>query len=186
MDKELNLDYLLISDYIKFITKIQGAMKFYDEEIFSIPTNKNSFEAIQKYHFYECPNQSRFKQKSKSIFLAFRSEGGGVMNKLYKVDDVVIINLSNKEDIEMLIKDNKVIDRKDLEDFLNYMKDTNWKGAIPTDEKQLFVLSKENSIELQYPVKPIRNNSFRAYYSLSDFIKKPNKDGFVIIKGEKE
>jgi hypothetical protein len=41
----------------------------------------------------------------------------------------------------------------------------------PDEEKQFFILSEKNTIQLQHSPKPKKNNSFRAYYELADILK---------------
>ncbi len=42
-------------------------------------------------------------------------------------------------------------------------------------ERQFFILSKENQIPLKHKPRPLINNSFRAYYKLSDLLNPEKK-----------
>ncbi len=159
----------LLKDYFNFLTNINGIMKFYEKEVFSIPTQKWSSEAINRFYIYECPNTDKFMIKYKPLYLAFRNSGGGEMEKLYKVDEIIILNFAL--DFETLLKDDRynpgIIES--IKNYVIYMKETKQWIELPTDEKQVFILSK-NTIELKHKPKPQRNNSFRAYYDLSDLL----------------
>lgn len=159
----------LLDDYFSFLTNINGTMKFYEKEVFSIPTAKWSSEAINNFHVYECPNSGKYLIKYKPLFLTFRSSGGGEMEKLYKVDDIIILNF--KKDYDTLLNDSNYpleIKNKVKGYVENLMENGIW-GGLPSDEKQVFILS-ENAMDLKNKPKPKRNNSFRAYYKLTDLL----------------
>ena len=160
----------LLDDYFNFITNIDGGMKFYEQEVYSIPTAEWSQNALNNFFVYECPNQGRYLIKQKPLFLTFRKNGGGEMDKLYKVEDIIILNF--KYDLLTFLEDvnysEEIRERVRLYD--EYMLNNVW-GVRPDDDKQVFILSK-NTIELKNKPKPIRNNSFRAYYELADVLNK--------------
>lgn len=161
----------LLDDYFNFLTNINGTMKFYEKEVFSIPTADWSRKAIDSFNVYECPNKGKYQIKQKPLYLAFRKSGGGEMDKLYKVEDIILINF--KEDFSTFIQDENTNSyyRDRVKKYAEYMQaNKKWK-ALPNDEKQVFILS-ENTIELANKPKPAKNNSFRAYYELADLLNK--------------
>jgi len=160
----------LLDDYFNFLTNINGAMKFYEKEVFSIPIGKGSEQAIKDFYVYECPNSSSFLIKYKPLFITFRKSGGGEMEKIYKVEDIIILNF--KKDYKAFLKDDNydLSYRNRVERYVNFV----WpdENKLPSDEKQVFILS-ENPIELKNRPKPKNgNNSFRAYYELADLLNK--------------
>jgi len=161
----------LFSDYFNFITNIRGTMKFYEREVFSIPTDEWSNEAVIKYSVYECPNSGKYLIKQKPLYLAFRKKGGGEMEKLFKIEEVIILNFS--EEFKSFMEDESYPSktREKVGNYVKHMKEKNmWKDdRLPTDEKQVFILS-ERTIDLPHKPKPRRNNSFRAYYKLADLL----------------
>ena len=58
----------LHDNYFNFLTNINGAMKFYEKEVFSIPIGKGSEQAIKDFYVYECPNSGSFLIKYKPLF----------------------------------------------------------------------------------------------------------------------
>ncbi len=155
----------LTDDYFYFVTKIKGTMKYYEKEVLSIPTHAKTNELANTYPFiYECPNQGRYVVKSKPLYITFRKPGGGEMLRLYGIEDIIVFNPI-----------------KDLNDFLQ---DESYNPEIRTrvgdycksindfadQEKQFFILSNTNVIELPHKPKPPTNNSFRAYYTLAELI----------------
>lgn len=161
----------LLNDYFQFITQINGAMQFYEKEVFSIPTADWSSQAINKFYVYECPNVGRYQIKYKPLYLTFRKSGGGEMDKLYKVEQIILLNF--KKDYQTFLQDNihypETI-RQKVRGYVDYMQHTkNWGDILPDDEKQVLILS-EQTIELPHKPKPRTNNSFRAYYKLSDLL----------------
>lgn len=167
MDKSKNE---LLNDYFQFITKINEAMYFYEKEVFSIPTADWSNKAINNFHVYECPNSGRYQIKQKPLYLTFRKSGGGEMEKLYKIEEIIILSFS--KDYQTFLEDDRYSEttRKCVRNYVDYMQqNNNWGEVLPDDEKQVLVLS-EQTIELPHKPKPRVNNSFRAYYKLSDLL----------------
>jgi len=159
----------LLDDYFNFLTNINGTMKFYEKEVFSIPTADWSRKAINSLSVYECPNKGKYLIKQKPLYLAFRKSGGGEMDKLYKVEDIIIMNFKN--DL-LTFKNDENFDpsyRKRVEKYATYMQENKIWGELPNEEKQVFILS-ENTIELTNKPRPAKNNSFRAYYELADLL----------------
>lgn len=174
----------LLNDYFYFLTNIRQTMNFYEREVFSIPTSKTSNEAVENYHIYECPNKGRYVIKQKPLYLTFRRSRGGEMDRLYKVDDIIHLNF--KKEFKSFLEDENY--SKEIRDRVaNYVnlklknEARGWDGGLPNDEKQVFILSKK-TIELQHNPKPQRNNSFRAYYKLSDLLDSNKK----IVEVEKD
>jgi len=109
--------------------------------------------------------------KQKPLYLAFRKKGGGEMEKLFKVEEVIILNFS--EEFRVFMEDESYPERtrEKVGSYVKHMRDNNvWSdGWLPTDEKQVFILS-ERAIDLPHNPRPRRNNSFRAYYKLADLL----------------
>lgn len=167
---------ILLFDYFNFITNIRGTMKFYEREVFSIPTGEWSNEAVNRYGVYECPNSGRYLIKQKPLYLAFRKKGGGEMEKLFKVEEVIILNFS--EEFKAFMEDESYTQetRRKVDNYVKHMREKGIWGNdwLPTDEKQVFILS-ERTIDLPHNPKPRRNNSFRAYYRLADLLDREMK-----------
>lgn len=158
----------LAEQYLNFITNIKGTMKFYEKEVFSIPAGDSSEYQYNYPFIYECPNEgSQYTSMKKPLYLAFRKSPGGVMEKLFGVDDVIIMNPHT--DFEAFWN-NKSYSNEVKSRVKDYC-DRYWKGGFYDDnEKQFFILSETNQIELPHHPKPPKNNSFRAYYKLSDIL----------------
>jgi hypothetical protein len=129
-------DDVLLTDYFNFITNIRGGMKFYEREVFSIPTADWSNEAVNKYNVYECPNSGRYLIKHKPLYLAFRKSGGGEMDKLYKIEDIIILTFS--EDLKAFMEDESYseLTREKVNNYVKFMQTKGvWGSHLPTDEK---------------------------------------------------
>ncbi|WP_281612921.1 hypothetical protein [Flammeovirga sp. SubArs3] len=162
----------LLDDYFNFLTNINGTMKFYEKEVFSIPTAKWSEQAINKLKVYECPNSGKYLIKHKPLYITFRKSGGGEMDKLFKVEDIIILNFH--DDFETFLKDENYSEnyRNRVNGYVDYLLEKKIWIELPKDEKQVFILS-DNIIELKNKPKPKNgNNSFRAYYELADLLNK--------------
>jgi hypothetical protein len=155
----------LINDYYFFVTKIKGSMKYYEQEVYSIPTNEVTNNLANEYPFiYECPNRGRYIVKSKPLYVTFRKSGGGEMKYLFGLEDIIILNPQN--DLVDFLNDDSY-DKGIRERIKSYCDKVN----PSNEEKQFFILSDSNKIELKEPLpKPSKNNSFRAYYSLAQIL----------------
>lgn len=156
----------LTKDYLNFLTNIKGTMKFYENEVLSIPTRDNTnLLASSEPYIYECPNDNKYRINSKPLYIAFRKSGGGVMDKLFGIDDIIILNPKNG--LEPFINDESY----DL-DVRNRVKKYCEKINLTEvdEDKQFLILSKTNIIELKHNPKPLKNNSYRAYYQLHDIL----------------
>lgn len=158
----------LAEQYLNFITNIKGTMKFYEKEVFSIPAGDSSEYQYNYPFIYECPNEGhQYTSMKKPLYLAFRKSPGGVMEKLFGVDDVIIMNPHTDFEAFWTNKSYSNEVKSRVKDYC----DRYWKGGFYDDnEKQFFILSETNQIELPHHPKPPKNNSFRAYYKLSDIL----------------
>ena len=170
--KVLPNQHTLLDDYFSFLTNINGTMKFYEKEVFSIPTAKWSEQAINEFKVYECPNRGKYLIKQKPLYLTFRKSGGGEMDKLFKVEDIIILNFH--DDLDTFMKDENYSEnyRNRVKGYIDYLLENKIWAELHKDEKQVFILS-DNVIELKNKPKPKNgNNSFRAYYELADLLNK--------------
>lgn len=162
----------LAKEYLNFLIKVRGVMKFYEREIFSVPA-KGSYQFQYNYpHIYECPNVGRnFASMKKPLYMTFR-KNLGVMEKLFGVDDIITRNPHT--DFEAFMK-NSSYSIETKKRIKKYCDDIWSEGNYDDNEKQFFVLSLTNQIELKHHPKPAKNNSFRAYYSLSELLNSDKK-----------
>jgi hypothetical protein len=163
----------LAVDYLKFVSKIKGAMKFYEKEVYSVPVGNTSELQYQYPNIYECPNEGKYVLQKKPLFMAFRKRLG-IMETLFGVDEILIMN--PKTDYSSFMKNDSYTDetKKRVTDYCN-----SWwgEGNYDDQEKQFFILSQTNQINLKHKPRPKRNNAFRAYYQLSELL---NEDNIIV------
>jgi len=162
----------LLDDYFSFLTNINGTMKFYEKEVFSIPTSKWSQQLINDLKVYECPNSGKYLIKHKPLYLTFRKSGGGEMDKLFKVEAIIILNFH--DDYSTFLKDENYSKdyRNRVRGYVDYLIGNKIWPELPNEDKQVFILS-DNIIELKNRPKPKNgNNAFRTYYELADLLNK--------------
>jgi len=157
----------LAYDYLYFLTNIKGSMKFYEKEVYSIPAG-TSFKSIENDPcVYECPNSGVYLIKRTPLYLAFRQGDGGVMNQLYGLDRLIVLN--PKQDLAAF-NASEAYDVEIKNRISVYCRETWPDGILPDKEKQFFILSKKNRIPLNHEPRPKRNNPFRAYYALAELL----------------
>ena len=155
---------LLLTQFYKFITGIGDNMEYFEEEVLSIPAG-GSIDLIEKYGVYECP--ASYRKHKKPLFVTFRDRDGGRMKKLWRVDKILEFNPSKKSDCNLLEHSNLKDETKTR--VINYLAEQRFESS---EDSRIYVLSMEETIDLQHKPKPKRNNSNIAYYTLSEIISK--------------
>lgn len=168
----------LIDDYCNFLLKNKNHMKFYEDDVLSIPAG-DSIDSVEKCGIYECPNNKKYqKYNKKALYFSFRAKRGGITQKLYKVKDILSITLGDNDAINALNN----IDAEYGSRLRQYIQDRkNVTFVNEEEEKLVFFFDLEETIRLPYPVKPIKNNTFVKSYSLSSFFGNPNEEGCIIL-----
>ena len=158
----------IIKDFINYILNIKGNnMKHYEEEIVSIPAG-NSYEAVVSSGIYECPVEYK-RNPQNPLFITFREKGGGAMKTLYKLLDVLELDLADEASIEKVDETSieKVGKQLNLKDRLDRYKSI---GTPTKGVKRVYVLDIDDAITLPIPVTPMENNTPIINYKISDFI----------------
>lgn len=167
-DKKLFNKDIVLKQYIDFLINGEKSMKFYEEEVLSIPAGK-TIDLIKKHHIYVCPNSNDYSYKD-ALFMAFRASGGGQMEKLYKVDETIILNLSDTlQELENFDLDVAIIERIRCyvnDHFVIHEKD----GRIKVDEMRVYILSQHETIDLPLNPRPEKSNSKHTYYTLKEML----------------
>lgn len=174
----------LIEDYCNYLLKIGGYMKFYEKEVISIPTQKTiQYVENNEIALYECPNDRRpyTALHKTALYLTFRANEG-IATKLYKVSDRIVLRFGDKEALQAL--DN--IQPGYTERLKKYIENVAHTNSVQADwweeEKQVFFINHNASIELPNPTKPYaQNNTNYPSYYIADYFQKPNSDGYVIL-----
>lgn len=170
----------IIKDFINYILNIKGNMKHYEEEIVSIPAG-NSYEAVVSSGIYECPVEYK-RNPQNPLFITFREKGGGAMRTLYKLLDVLELDLDDEASIEKVDEASieKVGKQLNLKDRLDRYKSF---GTPTKGVKRVYVLDIDDAITLPIPVTPMENNTPIINYKISDFIgeRSTNKGEYRIV-----
>lgn len=155
----------LAAQYLNFLFKIQNNMNYYQEEVLSVSAGV-TIGLIEAHGVYVTPNSGSRYNFRKSLYVAFRSGGGGAMNRLYKMLDVVVLNARNAKDLSRFRDSNYPEERKSR--ILSYILAA---GELLGDgDHRYYVLSAGETIELVNKPRPPRNNTGPVYYSLADVL----------------
>lgn len=167
-DKKIFNRDMILKQYILFLMNGEKSMKFYEEEILSIPAGK-TIDLIKKYHIYVCPNSNDYSYKD-ALFMAFRASGGGRMEKLYKVDETIILNLSDTlQELENFDLDATIIKR--IHGYVDEHLAIHEKDErIKVDEMRVYILSQHETIELPLNPRPEKSNAKHTYYTLKEML----------------
>jgi len=175
----------LIREFIYYINKIQKTMNYYDEEILSIPAGR-TLDLVKKYYIYECPTTGKYKSRGVKhpLYVAFRAKGQhGRITHLYKIQDVLSFDFNDQDAINAIVSMGKY---PDIENRIKGYK----MDAAPKGQKYVFIIDKENTIELPYPVEydgSIRGMAGTTTLKLSEVIRRePDENNIVRIKLKKD
>jgi hypothetical protein len=161
---ESDLD--ITSQYYKFLTHIGGAMKFYEEEVLSLPAG-NTAESIRKHQVYSCEDESRNTNSRDPLFMAFREKSGGAMSTLYKLEYTTTLNFKDLNAIEIL--KNSDVDPDYTNRIEEYIKDLG-KESFGDTEHRFYVFSRDGNIDLPKKPRPVKNNTALIYYTLKQML----------------
>lgn len=181
--KSKNRAVSLEQDFLNYILKINGIMKYYDCEVLSIPAGR-TIEAVKKVGIYECPSEEgkwKTRGEHKPLYMAFR-EKEGYVEKLYKVDDLWSISIAGpsfEATKEQIRKDDDVKKIEALKRIEKYKEIIQYDKKF-IEKKWVFILDTEHSIQLPHPVKYRNHNVFdETKRPLSAYFAEPDTDGFV-------
>jgi hypothetical protein len=164
-DSENELD--ITSQYLKFLTNIGGAMKYYDEEVLSLPAGKTS-DLIQKHKVYSCKANSRNAKDKRPLFMAFR-EKGGAMSTLYKLEYSVRMDPKAPNAIEKL--ENSDADPGHIKRIKEYLESfPRLEESFPAEDYTFYVFSTDCNIDLPNKPRPAKNNTPLTYYTLKQML----------------
>lgn len=156
---------LVLTDYYKFITGVDKGMHYYEKEILSVPAGK-TFEEITNYHIHACPDTPSYNYRN-PLFITFRQKSGGVMNKLYKIEDILILTPENLS----ILKDISESDLMFRDRLLAYIKERKGgHGFKRNDTYRFYILSEHDHISLFHNPRPEKNNAGGWYYTLSEML----------------
>lgn len=181
--KNKGYEIKIIKDYIHYINKIQGAMNFYDIEILSIPAGR-SIDYIKNYFFYECPITHSYGKKH-PLYVAFREgKNHGRIERLYKIKNIYTLSFNDVDAIRSL---GSMENDPNIVEYIEAYK----KDFKPGDgEKWFFLLDKDESIELPYPVEyrdSIRGMAGSVFLTLQEIFKKPeDRNGEEVVLIDKK
>lgn len=157
----------IITQYSDFLTQIDKSMKYYEKEVLSIPAGK-SLAMVQQHNIYVCPDTKNYNYK-RPLFVTFRQANGGVMDKLYKIEDIIILNSTNQNEVQAL-KDSTYSDNFKTR-ITNYINVAYCNTQIDYDQR-FYILSETESIDLSLNPRPQKNNAKFTYYTLKEILTK--------------
>ena len=171
----------ILKDFVNYITNIKGSMKYYEEEILAIPAGE-TFDAVMRSGIYECPDHGKYRHK-KTLLVAFKEKGGD-MNKLYKLEDIYLLDINDHSAVDAVELAHPGFGQRlsTYKSFYKY-KGINGYPASNHDTKQVYVLDIQNPIKLPKTVIPMENNVAPAYYCLHEFIGNTNSNvGKIVVQ----
>ena len=162
----------LFGEFRDFIKSIQTNMKYYQQDVLSIPAGVTYMQVI-KYGVYHCSSDTR--RHELPLFVAFRAEGG-VMTRLYRY-----VGFVNEYYDARAIKNNRSLTTEQKQQVLAYMKDDvirKRSGDAEIGKKtRFYVFDKKDAIEIG-GVRPLKDRvQTWKYYSITDMFNPQEANG---------
>jgi hypothetical protein len=160
-----NPDHKILKEFSDFIINIDSEMIFFEKEVLSIPAGR-SFPKVEKHDVYDCPNNNNYSYK-KPLYVTFRKTES-VMEYLHKIEDIIILNPSDKNEMDAF--NNSTISDDVKKRILSYINEPDY-NINEGIEKRFYILSKER-IKLTQKPKPDGHIQKHTYFSLTDILTK--------------
>ena len=153
----------LFGEFQDFIKNIQTNMKYYQQEVLSIPAGA-TYNQVIKYGVYHCSSDKR--KHELPLFVAFRAPGG-VMTRLYRYEGFI-----NEYYDALVIQNSKSLTPGQKKQVLAYMKDDVIRKRCGDAEKgkktRFYVFDKKGVIKI-CGVRPLKDRvQTWKYYSIAD------------------
>ena len=162
----------LFGEFRDFIKSIQTNMKYYQQEVLSIPAGA-TYNQVVKYGVYHCSSDNRMHEIP--LFVAFRA-ARGVMTRLYRYEGFI-----NEYYDARVIQSSKSLTPGQKKQVLAYMKDdVIWKRSGDAEigkKTRFYVFDKKDAIEIG-GVRPLKDRvQTWKYYSITDMFNPQEANG---------
>lgn len=153
----------LFGEFQDFIKSIQTNMKYYQQEVLSIPAGA-TYNQVIKYGVYHCSSDKR--RHELPLFVTFRAPGG-VMTRLFRYENYI------KECYDVrAIRNSRLLTAEQKGQVLAYMKDEIIQKRYGEVEKgkrtRFYVFDKRKGIKIG-GVRPLKDRvQTWKYYSIAD------------------
>lgn len=153
------LEFTLIEEFLKYIEGVNKKMFFYEKEVLSVGA-ADTHSAIVRHSIHSCPASYSYKD---AMFITFRGKGG-VMDRLYKIDEILTIDVSLPS-FKTIVKKSYPIYADRIINYYEMVKKEKWANG----NLRFYVLSEEETILLDHnPKYPGRQN--HTYFKLSQLL----------------
>lgn len=144
-------------------------MKFYEVDVLSVAAGKTS-ELIKEHFIHACPDQLQgFKYKT-PIFITFRAEGGGEMEFLYKIKDIIVLD-PYSPNLDILLDNVEEDAAKRIQKYIQDRKATSFGFEYNNEEYRFYILDQREVVHLKHLPKPSFNSPGKRYYTIAELVK---------------
>lgn len=153
----------LFLEFEDFLIGVNHMMKFYEEEVISVPAGR-TFDLVKRFGVYICPNTQRYNYRN-TLYMTFRPRGG-IMETLYPVKELYILRC-NEEELNQL-----EMQESHRQAILSYLKNAGDNHPKQSDEMRVYILDQDKTIQLPRGTKPLRTRGManHCYYYLADML----------------
>ncbi len=133
-------------------------MKLKKAEVLSVPSN-SSYYCIETTSIHACPDSYSYKSTQ---YITFRKHGG-IMERVYKIDEIVILNPHDSEQLSRLSPKYKNRIRLYMD-----CRERELPFESKDYDRRFYILSETNQIELAHKPHMRKNSQGHCYFTLAE------------------
>lgn len=169
LEKRKGEDVNIATEFIGFIKGVRKGMKYYEVEVLSVAAGK-TYELTKNYFVHACPHTAKGFSYKTPIYITFRSSGGGEMEFLYKIDEIVVLDPLSPS-LNVLLEGVQIDFATRIKEYISNRINGGYGFNHPGEEYRFYNLCSKDVIHLKHLPKPLINNSGARYYSIAELIK---------------
>ncbi|WP_322925110.1 hypothetical protein [Paenibacillus campi] len=162
-----NLD--IVREYTHFLTGVNNGMNFYEVEVLSVAAGK-TLPLTKDYFIHACPHHLKGFNYKKPIYITFRSAGGGEMEFLYKIKDIVVLDPCSAN-LDVALDGIEADFAERIKKYIQGRVATTFGFEKANEEYRFYNLDQRDRIHLKHLPKPKVNNSGARYYTIAQLVK---------------
>lgn len=162
------MEVSIAQEYMNFLSGVGKGMHFYEVEVLSVAAGGTS-ELPKKHFVHACPHYSAGYQYKDPLFITFREKGGGEMDCLYKIDQILVID-PNSSSLEAQLDGLQEPVRVRILQYISDRCSGFGFGFAKDEDYRFYILNPNETIHLKHLPKPQKNNTGARYFTLSEML----------------
>lgn len=168
-EKNNKNDITIAVEYLEFLTGVKKGMNFFEVEVLSVAAGKT--HGLTKKHFvHACPHNVQGFSYKTPIFITFRADGGGEMEYLYKIKNIVVLDPFSPS-LDLILEGIDYDFACRIKGYITDRKNNGFGFNHEGEDYRFYNLSNKDAIHLKHLPKPKKNNVGARYYTIAELLK---------------